>query len=59
MKILLIKQIEYSFQRERIEMAQENELINLFYKETDNSMVKRLDQSNAAKLLILFKVCRD
>ena len=42
-------------------MAQENELINLFYKDTNNSMVNRqikLDQLNTASLSIIFKVCR-
>ena len=42
-------------------MAQENELINLFYKDTSNSMVNRqirVDQLNTAKLLIIFKVFR-
>ena len=48
--------------KERIEMAQENELINLFCQDTNNSMVnqqKRFDQSYTAILLIIFKVCRD
>ena len=42
-------------------MTQENELINIFYKDTNNTMFNeqiRPDQLNTAKLLIIFKVCR-
>ena len=56
-----MKHTEHSFQRKRITMAQENELINVFHKDTKNSMVNwqiRLNQLNSAKLWIIFKVCR-
>ena len=42
-------------------MTQENELLNVFYKDTNNAMVNgqmRPDQLNTVKLFIIFKACR-